>query len=345
MPETADPGLDMGVGHGRAMVAPRPRRRSVGSPPRGSPAAAASRAGRASCSPAAWPRPSGMTTSRPCARIASRHPAHRSCWAESVTVATPAHPDIAPERDLAAECPGVPRDLRRAANRGAACGGGVAGRRGHRRLGGRRRVAGVGLRAPAPIPPGTGPAVEPTHKPQARVLAARQGPGRCAPPRRLPRDPARRPEPCLDQSGLPALQPRRGAAEAVSPSTAARTLGCSPDGADPNVRASLRPRLRFTDNETRHAYRDVAPLAWGRRFHGREGVNPAAMAAVETADPGREDPRRACAARGVGWRRRAPGRLAGGVATADRPPPPPGRPTRRSACASGRRRSPVPSTR
>ena len=286
-----------------------------------------------------------MTTSRPCARIASRHPAHRSCWAESVTVATPAHPDIAPERDLAAECPGVPRDLRRAANRGAACGGGVAGRRGHRRLGGRRRVAGVGLRAPAPIPPGTGPAVEPTHKPQARVLAARQGPGRCAPPRRLPRDPARRPEPCLDQSGLPALQPRRGAAEAVSPSTAARTLGCSPDGADPNVRASLRPRLRFTDNETRHAYRDVAPLAWGRRFHGREGVNPAAMAAVETADPGREDPRRACAARGVGWRRRAPGRLAGGVATADRPPPPPGRPTRRSACASGRRRSPVPSTR
>ena len=74
-----------------------------------------------------------------------------------------------------------------AVHRGAGCGGGVAGRRGHRRLGGRRRVAGVGLRAPAPIPPGTGLVVEPTHKPQARTLAARPSAGPCAPPRRRPR--------------------------------------------------------------------------------------------------------------------------------------------------------------
>jgi len=39
----------------------------------------------------------------------------RLTWAESVTVATPAHPDIAPDRDFDADCPGAPRDLRRAA--------------------------------------------------------------------------------------------------------------------------------------------------------------------------------------------------------------------------------------
>ena len=39
----------------------------------------------------------------------------RLTWAESVTVATPAHPDIPPERDFEATCPGCPRDLRRAA--------------------------------------------------------------------------------------------------------------------------------------------------------------------------------------------------------------------------------------
>ena len=39
----------------------------------------------------------------------------RLTWAESVTVATPAHPDIAPDRDFDVACPGSPRDLRRAA--------------------------------------------------------------------------------------------------------------------------------------------------------------------------------------------------------------------------------------
>lgn len=48
-------------------------------------------------------------------------------------------------------------------------------------------------------------------------------------------------------------------------------------GADPNVRASLRKRLRFVDDETTHEYHDVTPLGWGHRFHGREWVNPSVM--------------------------------------------------------------------
>ena len=44
----------------------------------------------------------------------------RLTWAESVTVATPAHPSIVPERNFAATCPGAPRDLRRAAIHAAA---------------------------------------------------------------------------------------------------------------------------------------------------------------------------------------------------------------------------------
>jgi hypothetical protein len=48
-------------------------------------------------------------------------------------------------------------------------------------------------------------------------------------------------------------------------------------GADPNARASLRKRLRFVDDETMREYRDVTPLAWGKRFHGRAWVNEAAL--------------------------------------------------------------------
>ena len=44
----------------------------------------------------------------------------RLTWAESVTVATPAHPGIAPERDFEEECPSARRDLRRAALHAAA---------------------------------------------------------------------------------------------------------------------------------------------------------------------------------------------------------------------------------
>ena len=47
-------------------------------------------------------------------------------------------------------------------------------------------------------------------------------------------------------------------------------------GADPNARASLRKRL-YGENEPTHEYRDVTPLSWGRRFHGRDLVSEAAM--------------------------------------------------------------------
>lgn len=48
-------------------------------------------------------------------------------------------------------------------------------------------------------------------------------------------------------------------------------------GADPNVSASLRKRLRFVEDESMHEYRDVTPLAWGRRFHDQAWVSPPVM--------------------------------------------------------------------
>jgi hypothetical protein len=48
-------------------------------------------------------------------------------------------------------------------------------------------------------------------------------------------------------------------------------------GADPNVRASLRKRLRFVDDESMHEYRDVTPLGWGQRFHDQSFVSKPAM--------------------------------------------------------------------
>jgi hypothetical protein len=51
-------------------------------------------------------------------------------------------------------------------------------------------------------------------------------------------------------------------------------------GARPDAVASLRKRLRFTDDETVHEYRDVTPLAWGQRFHDRRFVNHAAMQVI-----------------------------------------------------------------
>jgi hypothetical protein len=47
-------------------------------------------------------------------------------------------------------------------------------------------------------------------------------------------------------------------------------------GADPNARASLRKRL-YGENEPVHEYRDVTPLSWGRKFHGRDSVSESAM--------------------------------------------------------------------
>jgi ankyrin repeat protein len=51
-------------------------------------------------------------------------------------------------------------------------------------------------------------------------------------------------------------------------------------GADPNARASLRKELRGVDDESLHEYRDVTPLAWGKRFHDRSFVSPPAMALI-----------------------------------------------------------------
>jgi hypothetical protein len=53
-------------------------------------------------------------------------------------------------------------------------------------------------------------------------------------------------------------------------------------GADPNVRASLRKRLRFVPDESMHEYRDVTPLSWGERSynpgsHGHSWVSKPAM--------------------------------------------------------------------
>ena len=48
-------------------------------------------------------------------------------------------------------------------------------------------------------------------------------------------------------------------------------------GAHPNIRASLRKRLRFTADDSTHEYRDVTPLSWGERFQDQAWVNPEAM--------------------------------------------------------------------
>jgi len=48
-------------------------------------------------------------------------------------------------------------------------------------------------------------------------------------------------------------------------------------GADPNVRASLRKRLRFVADESTHEYRDVTPLEWGEGFHDQSWVSRPVM--------------------------------------------------------------------
>jgi hypothetical protein len=48
-------------------------------------------------------------------------------------------------------------------------------------------------------------------------------------------------------------------------------------GADPNVRVSLRKRLRGIGDELLHEFRDVTPLSWGERFHEPSFVSRKAM--------------------------------------------------------------------
>ncbi len=52
-------------------------------------------------------------------------------------------------------------------------------------------------------------------------------------------------------------------------------------GADPAVKASIRKRIRFIEDESLHEYRDVTPVEYGRRFHAREWVSEEAIARME----------------------------------------------------------------
>lgn len=55
-------------------------------------------------------------------------------------------------------------------------------------------------------------------------------------------------------------------------------------GADPNVRASIWKRLHPGHGDsTRHEYRDVTALSWGRRFHAPIFVSQPAMRLIEAA--------------------------------------------------------------
>ena len=55
-------------------------------------------------------------------------------------------------------------------------------------------------------------------------------------------------------------------------------------GADANVRASIWKRLHPGHGDTtRHEYRDVTPLSWGRRFHAPIFVSEPAMRLIEDA--------------------------------------------------------------
>ena len=56
-------------------------------------------------------------------------------------------------------------------------------------------------------------------------------------------------------------------------------------GADPNVRASIWKRLNWGHDPTttRHDYRDVTALSYGRRFHQRIFVSEPALRLIEAA--------------------------------------------------------------
>jgi ankyrin repeat protein len=48
-------------------------------------------------------------------------------------------------------------------------------------------------------------------------------------------------------------------------------------GADSSVRASIRKRLRFVDDESEHVYRDVTPLSYGQAFHEKRWTRKAVL--------------------------------------------------------------------
>jgi hypothetical protein len=62
------------------------------------------------------------------------------------------------------------------------------------------------------------------------------------------------------------------------PQTAPFTQLLLDRGADPNARASLRKQLHpGYGPDTLHEFRDVTPLSWGERFHGKKHVNAEAL--------------------------------------------------------------------
>ena len=55
-------------------------------------------------------------------------------------------------------------------------------------------------------------------------------------------------------------------------------------GADPTVRASIWKRLHPGHGDSsRHDYRDVTPLSWGRQFHDQIFVSAPAMRLIAEA--------------------------------------------------------------
>ena len=59
-------------------------------------------------------------------------------------------------------------------------------------------------------------------------------------------------------------------------------------GADPNVRASLRPRLEEGHGGgPLHEYRDVTPLGWGEQFHAKIFVSRESLRLIEARGGGR----------------------------------------------------------
>jgi hypothetical protein len=55
-------------------------------------------------------------------------------------------------------------------------------------------------------------------------------------------------------------------------------------GGAPNVRASIWKRLHPGHGDpTRHDYRDVTALSWGRRFHRKVFVSEPAIKLIEAA--------------------------------------------------------------
>jgi hypothetical protein len=77
-----------------------------------------------------------------------------------------------------------------------------------------------------------------------------------------------------------------GWAHSRKPAEAAFAKLLLENGADPNIRASLRKRLHpgygpKYDVETTYEYRDVTPLGWGQRFHARVFVSEPAIRLIE----------------------------------------------------------------